>query len=394
MLEGRDTEDQFDHIELGASALREDTPRASTSLDSLASGPGITILGMIQRAVGDEAFSRLLKAAQIRIFSCVVDTNILVNEARIAANTGTVPYMIELARVGSLRPFASTRVRDEVPRVLLNMASEIGFDPSEPLRAWSLISPWICFLDPAGLPKATPGLLALELIAAGDVPTGQLVELLDPDLLLTADKAVAEFGSSLALDPGSMRTIRVAYRNKAARDALQVGVSVGGTIVLMALVSAVRAIITVLQKPLGRLPKPLVVLILSALATVATHHVLRHRRDHDLGSVGPRSVEPVGLRWLRAFDEKTRAGLKADQELQGIERPRSPARSAGAYAGRVLSRSPGSFTVAWLAKCMQEEGYRPRMRSLQRSVEGRLRSSPRLFICVEGNRWTLRSYPR
>ncbi len=53
------------------------------------------MLGTMQKLFGDAAFGSLLEAVGIRIFSCVVDTNFLVNEVRIADKTGTVPYIRE-----------------------------------------------------------------------------------------------------------------------------------------------------------------------------------------------------------------------------------------------------------------------------------------------------------
>ncbi len=53
-----------------------------------------------------------------------------------------------------------------------------------------------------------------------------------------------------------MQTIRVTYRDEAARDGLQVGVDVDVAIVLVAVVSALHAIINVLRKPVGRCRNP------------------------------------------------------------------------------------------------------------------------------------------
>jgi hypothetical protein len=351
------------------------------------------MLGTMQNLFGDAAFATLMEAVGIRIFSCVVDTNFLVNEVRIADKTGTVPYMIELARVGSLRLFAPTNVRDEVPSTLLDMAYELGFDAAGPLQAWSLLSPWITFLDPTGLPRATARLQKLLLVDPDDVPTGQLVELLDPDLFLTADKALAEFDPSPMPAPASLWTVRVAYRDKRTRDSMQAGVGVGGAIMLGAVVEVIGAIVKALKKQVGRLPKPLVVLALLALSAAVAHVVLR-RRKTDIVTQAPISREPSFAKYvLDEFGGATRAGAKADRLLSSFERPHSRARTVAAHAARVLSRDPGPVSPDWLMIHMRASGYRPRTQHVRRSVERRLRAYPRLFVRTKDGRWALRTDP-
>jgi hypothetical protein len=342
---------------------------------------------------GDAAFTSLLEAVGIQIFSVVVDTNFLVNEVRIAAKTGTVPYMIELARVGSLRLFASTTVRDEVPNTLLDMARELELDATGLLQAWALLSPWIIFLDPSGLPRATARLQRLAHVDPDDVPTGQLVELLDPDLFLTADKALADFGPSPLPTPESLWTVRVAYRDKQTRDEMQAGVGAGGAIMLVAVVELVGATVNMLRKQIGRLPKPLVVLFLLALAAAAAHLLLR-RRETGIAAQTQVSREPSFAKYvLEEFGGATRAGAKADQMLSSIGRPHAPPRTGATHVARVLAGSPGPVSLDWLVLRVQASGYRPRTLQVRQSVERRLRAFPRLFVRMKNGRWALRTNP-
>ncbi len=366
-----------------------ESQRAETPLAELGSSPGTTMLGTMVELFGDTAVTSLLQAVGIRIFSCVVDTNFLVNEVRIAAKMGTVPYMIELARVGSLRLFASTTVRDEVPNTLLDMAYELELGAAGLLQAWALLAPWIFFLDPSSLPRATARLQKLALADPDDVPTGVLVELLDPDLFLTADKALADFGPSPVSAPESLRTVRIAYRDKRTRDAMQAGVGVGGSIMLVAFVEVVGATVKMLRKQIGRLPKPVVVLALLALATAAGLLALR-RRETRIATQSQISREPSFAKYvLEEFGGATRAGAKADRLLSSIERPHAPPRTCATHAARVLSRSPGPVSLDWLVMRMYANGYRSRTQHARRSVERRLRAFPRLFVRMRNGRWVL-----
>lgn len=366
--------------------------RVKTPLADLRSSPGVTMLGAFQELIGDAPFSSLLTAAGIRIFSCVVDTNILVNEVRLAARTGTVPYMVELAHVGSLRLFASTRIRDEVPRVLVNMASQHGFEPADALRAWSLISPWITFLDSSGLPRSTRRIKRLALVDPDDIPTGQIVELLDPDLLLTADRAFAEFGPSLRRVPAPMRTARIAYRDKRTRDILHTGMGIGGSIMLAVIGELISPIISALKKPVSRIPKHLLILILAGLAAAASQHVLHQRRIGAIAEARHLPEPSFAAHLFRELGGVTQAGTKADRFLSSIERPHGQARSTVAHAARVLSRSPGPVGIDWLMIQMRTTGYRPRVHG-RRAVERRLRVHSQLFVRMRNGRWTLRTSP-
>lgn len=357
--------------------------------------PGATMLGDLHGALGDQQFTRILGAAGIRIYSCLIDTNVLVNDLRAAARTGTISNLMEAARIGSLRLFASTAVRDEVPRIVSEMARKGRFDPEPVLRVWRAFAPWIFFLDPTGLQPVGSRVRRLVARDPQDVQSGQLIEVLDPDVVLSLDKDLDEF-DTVARRRGQLKAITVAYRDKSVKDALQLGLGLGGSLTLVIGWELLSGITRVLIRSASRIPRPLLIIAVSALTAyfLVGHRWRRDRLEPVRGSADIRiGSQPFLYALLKEVTARVSVGMEAQRLLIGVERPKTPSRNAAQHAARILSRSVGQLSLARLAQAMAEDGYKPLRRPLVRSVHDRLRRYPRLFSSTPDGLWTLHSYP-
>ena len=353
------------------------------------------LLGVLQLALGDEYFFDLLEAAKARIFSCVVDSNVLVNDARAAAHHGMETPMLFAARIGTVNLFATTHVRDEVPRVIRDMAQEHGFEPAPVLRAWyDTCAPWIVFLDTVGLAKESARIRRLTERDASDTLTGLLVEVLDPDLFLTQDRDMEDFQ---IVAPTALKGLKVAFRDKSIADALLLGGGVGISVVVVGTFVGLSELIKLLLRAGTDRRLPFAALATIVLAGGALWLVNRRRITPEAYSQNL-SDAPSGARdflreVLESVGERMEAGEAAQETIKTRIRNPTPPRTALYYGARVLSRSAAPAQLPWLAERMKTEGYRPRRHPLMRSVEAQLQAHPRFFTAYDGNRWGLRSWP-
>lgn len=352
--------------------------------------PRATGLGLLQLMLGEQQFFRLLDSSGVRIYSCVTDTNVLVNESRAAANLDQPTPLLLATVVGTINIFATTSVRDEVPKVIREMAHEMQFDPAPVLQAWyRTCAPRITFVDVAGLPQASAATQRLAATYEPDVPTAQLVDLLDPDIFLTLDrKHFREFQiAPVASLP--LRSLKVAVFDRSVGDALHLGIGIGGSFVVVGAFSAIAKIGKLVTKT------PLAALGTAALAGglwFAGRNWVRQSWQQEAEGGGA-ATGPVLGQVMAALDTRMTARAAAEETITAVLRERTPARTGRDHAARVLARSAAPMRLTWLADRMAAEGYAPRRLPLGRSVEVQLRNHRRLFTCPLENQWDIRSWP-
>lgn len=360
--------------------------------DSWTGAPRGTALGALQLLFGERRFYELLDTAGMRILSCVIDTNVLVNEARAAAKQDRPSPLFQAALIGSINLVATTVVRDEVPKVIRDVADEMRFPPNPVLQAWHrTCAPWITFVEIAGLPQASAATQRLAATYQPDVPTAQLVDLLDPDIFLTLDRK--HFGE-FQIAPGPslpLQSLKVAVRDRSVGDALHLGVGLGGLLIIAGTVTTVGQLTKLVIQTVKGQRTPLALLGTAALAGgfwFAGRHWFRQRAEGEDTRLGPVLGQVVD-----ALNTRMTARVAADETIAAVLRERTPARTGRDYAARVLARSPAPMRLTWLARQMKAEGYTPRVLPLRRSVEVQLRRHRKLFICPFENRWDIRSWP-
>jgi hypothetical protein len=143
----------------------------------------------------DELGQCLLDLLGIHYASCVVDTNVLLRDISWTLKKQRASSLILAARVGTLRLYASTQVRGEVPKKIRARASSFKMDPEAACQLWkTTYRPLIRFLDPGELCAQSKQLEELRHRDSDDLPTAQLIELLRPTIVFSEDQDLAAFG--------------------------------------------------------------------------------------------------------------------------------------------------------------------------------------------------------
>lgn len=119
---------------------------------------GQTLLGMAHNWFGEEFVQYGTESNSGRVIVGVIDTNILLGDVRHSLRVKRLTSLMEAARIGALKLFASMTVRDEVWEKLGDekITKKLKIDSQEACQRWEQdYLPWITFLDPAGLPPLT-----------------------------------------------------------------------------------------------------------------------------------------------------------------------------------------------------------------------------------------------
>src|SRR5713226_3754530 len=117
--------------------------------------PGRTVLAFAHKFFSEEYDRIHATHGSTPIVVGVVDTNILLNDLKHSLQGPPLTPLMESARIGSLKLFASTTVQDEVLEKLgiEKIMRKLRIDPVEARQRWKQdFLPWITFLDPTGLP--------------------------------------------------------------------------------------------------------------------------------------------------------------------------------------------------------------------------------------------------
>lgn len=110
----------------------------------------------------DEYGQALLSLLGVHTASCVIDTNVLLQDISRTLKKKQTTALVLAARIGTLRIYASTQVRDEVPEKLHARAQSLKIDPGEACRLWrTTYIPLIHFLDPGDLARDGEKIAAL-----------------------------------------------------------------------------------------------------------------------------------------------------------------------------------------------------------------------------------------
>jgi predicted nucleic acid-binding protein len=193
--------------------------------------PQRTLLETTQKIIGEEMSQILLASIKGRVMICVLDTNFLLNDIQNLIRRGSNTWLMDAAQTGIVRLFASTTVRDEVREKLNNpkiIGKKLKIDPVVALQHWvTYYIPRITFLDPTGLPHLSPRVKALYSVDPDDVPTGQIIELIQPDCVLSRDHHLASF----ELTSENWGQVVRDYRDASKRDELMITIIVGGNTV-------------------------------------------------------------------------------------------------------------------------------------------------------------------
>jgi hypothetical protein len=97
-------------------------------------GAAQTLLSLL---LGEEQAAKLLDAVGVCVITAVLDTNIIMRDLSRFIQTGEATGLMEAAKFGSVRFFASTSVQAEVPLRINRVTDRRGIDPDEARRVWS-----------------------------------------------------------------------------------------------------------------------------------------------------------------------------------------------------------------------------------------------------------------
>ncbi len=356
-------------------------------------GHAVTLMGVL---FGEEA-DEILGDLGVQIDPCVLDANAILRDISYAARSGRRTALQEAARLGGVRFYASTAVRDEVTEKLreegefADYARRAGLDRGEAMRLWREdYAPWITFLDPSELPWS-PAVGALALRDRDDVPTAQLVEFLHPDTVLSSDKDLEGFGA-LA---GELSVVTLAYRDGSRRDIARTGVAVGGSVTVSVAYAALRPLLALSRRVWPALAPIVVVAGIGAVLHPASRRYLAGRASRvSLSGV----ARAAGVVWelVRAYGElEAQAGrsrLRLAAAAAGATRGLPPPSRALGYLVLVLATAPAPLSPAQISRRMVAAGYEPRGMRPDLYVAALLRGHPRLFEKTWGHRWQLRSH--
>jgi hypothetical protein len=367
--------------------------------------PGRTVLGLAHHFFGEEYDRIHATHGSTPIVVGVVDTNILLNDLKHSLQGPPLTPLMESARIGSLKLFASTTVRDEVWEKLgiEQITRKLKIDPVEARQRWQQgYLPWITFLDHAGLPLLSVRVKGLLKRDPDDVPTGQIIELLQPDVVFCYDKDLVAFD---VLAEGWIR-VSYAYRDLSRQANVMVGVELTGTVAIRGTVvgaqlsfAALEQIYAGLQridkKILGGIILLLVVALGLALACTPSRRWL-FAQGQALASAVKRGVSAVGERVGEIAEDMAtieQASVEAYQRLATLQqRTLTPPRGVREYAAMALARASGPLSLPELMKRMKAIGYQTEAQQPGRYLSHVLHTHPRLFK-IEDKSWSLRSHP-
>src|SRR5574337_13418 len=99
---------------------------------------GQTVFGLAHSMFGEEYDRLITNGTNTRIIVAVVDTNILINDIKHSLLVKPLTSLMEATRIGALKLFASTTVRNEVWEKLGNetITRKLKIDPVEARQRW------------------------------------------------------------------------------------------------------------------------------------------------------------------------------------------------------------------------------------------------------------------
>jgi hypothetical protein len=281
--------------------------------------------------------------------------------------------------------YASTVVRAEVPRELNERAKSMKIsDLEQAHRLWQTdYLPSICFLDPDSLPP-----MGIQVVVddPDDVPTGQLIESLRPSIVLSLDKKhLGNF--NIVSDPRNWTMFAAAWRDHAERDALVVGLYLGGGMTVVLSFEVVRGIIVAVTRLDKRLLLALAAVLGATVVIPSTRRVLLRLIQSLTSFAQSEFVRERLLPLMTQIATKIAQAAEAKQFLLEKERPISQPTRVLEYLILALSRAGGALSVKGLTRRIIDLGYKPRGEHPERYVRRLLGASPEWFEQDEAGYW-------
>jgi hypothetical protein len=368
--------------------------------------PGQTVLGLARDFFGEEYdHVQFVWGSETPVVG-VIDTNILLNDLKHSLRVQPLTALMEAARIGALKLFASTTVRDEVWEKLgiEKITRKLKIAPVEARQRWEQdFLPWITFLDPTGLPLLSARVKALLKQDPDDVPTGQLIELLQPDVVFCYD--TRHLGDFDVLADGWIH-VAVAYRDISRQEGMVTGVAVTSTLAIKGTLATTQLSLAALEQAragLERMDKKilwcLILVVGVALGFALAYSPSRRwlsEQGKALASAVKRGAFSLGehvgeVAEAMAIVEQAAGDARLVLTEQG-QRALTPPRGLREYAARALARSKGPLSLPELMEHIEDAGYQTHAKEPERSLSHMLHAHPQLFR-VEDRRWSLRSHP-
>ncbi len=354
--------------------------------------PGTTIIGLIHELLSlfcdEESIAELFHALGVKRITVVLDTNVLLSDLKYCIQKKHHTGLMAAAKIGGVQLFASTTVRDEVPEKLDIFMSKYGIDPQEAQQVWDTqYVPWISFLDPSDLPPLSSKVTALLARDPDDVPTGQIIELLGPHLVLSRDEDLVSFG----IIGQDIPLITCAYRDKTKKEATTLGISLGGGLIIQVSLEAVKSLIALLSKLDKMLLFGLLLLAMASLGTAVFYPPSRYW----LQERGRRTIQSLGEElgpFIDVLLKLEAESAKATPIISQFRRSTTSPKTARNYAVKVLSEAFGSLSVREITRRMIMQGYKTSSEHPEYYVSRVLHKYPRLFEKTEERRWRLKSH--
>jgi len=328
----------------------------------------------------------MLTATTASIFVGVADTNILLLDVAYAARTGNATNLMHALRSGFLRVYASETVRLEVPEKIDALASVRRWNPAAIQSVWhTSLEPWIWFMDPSGLPPASPGVATTYQLDPDDGQTAQLVEILNPEFVFSRDYRHL---SSYQLVGDRWNPIAEACRLKSEHDLLFMGGVFATAATTATMWTGVRETARVVGQIDGRVLASIGIAAAIALCLPKSRAwLLQHGSEllvHASDTV--RTVGPIIFaHYFAMYERSVRAVAFLEHERRGFHRPRR----LRDFATAALARATGPLTLDEVNASVVAFGYRARGGTSVRYLQTVLRDHPQLFRQLSSGQWWL-----
>lgn len=340
--------------------------------------------------IGGEGAQSFLVACGVHPLVCVLDTNILLRDLARAVNKQEKTGLIRAAQTGLVRLYASTTVRDEtVEKIALKHHQMHLGDPDGALAIWNqLYAPLLAFLDPQDLRVASKAAAALHLRDRDDVPTAHIVELIHPDIIFSEDQDLQAFET---VAKGIWTQVAAALRDHAEGGMVNIGISVGGGIVIQVGIAAVSQFFRWLCHINHGVLLALAVSLGVALIIPQSRQFLR-RQGLALLTLFANEQVWVAIKAMNEFLlEHQQRREESGQFLAQHKRITHP-RTALEYLCMVLARTPVPLQVRRIVEHMKALGYVPRGAHPEVYVRKLLNTYPLLFEKTSARQWRLVSH--
>lgn len=372
---------------------------AWSSQGSAQSGSEATVIGLVQEVLtfflGHENAFELLNQLGVSVFTCVLDTNVILKDLSRYILSQQPTGLIIAARIGGVRLFASTVVRDEVPERLERLTSRHGIAVAVAREHWwREYAPLITFLDPTDGRALSPRATIVARVDPDDLPTGKVIDLIRPHAALSEDHHL----SAYIVGGRHWTQFAAAARDSSRRDADYVVVHLGAGFALWMGASAVDGLISLLRRTDRRL-----ILVVGLASTLIAGILIAHpasrgwlrekaQRILDLGPERLHEYLTVISDALIQLHEEDVNAKRASGFILKQQVPRESPRLVRDYIPEILSRSHVPLTTGEIVQEMVRRGYEPKGTHPERYVARVLQAHPLLFDELRPHRWGLRSH--